>query len=282
MGSKTVREVRQTTQYLDGLGRPIQTVVKQGSLNTAAGHTQAYDMVSPVEYDAFGRQEKQYLPFAAHSNISGSASPTDGSYKSNALLQQNWFYSNSNTLSPIYGQGDTKYYGQTVFEASPLNRVDKQMAPGESWVGAGRGVTSQRYFNTAADNVRRWNVSEQAGFGKIGLYSSPGMYADGALFKNSTLDEQGNQVLEFTDKDGRLILKKLQWTAGADTGIGRAYTGFISTYYIYDDLGQLRCIVQPRGVEMLTGNAWNLSDTTISKYQSFHYVYDKRGRMIDW
>ncbi len=91
MGSKTVREVRQTTQYLDGLGRPIQTVVKQGSLNTSAGHTQAYDLVSPVEYDAYGRQGKQYLPFAAHSNISGSASPTDGSYKSNALLQQNWF-----------------------------------------------------------------------------------------------------------------------------------------------------------------------------------------------
>ncbi|MCG7754845.1 DUF6443 domain-containing protein, partial [Flavihumibacter cheonanensis] len=166
LSSKPVREVRQTTEYIDGLGRPIQTVVKQGSLNTAAGHTQAYDLVSPVEYDVLGRQEKQYLPFVAHSNISGSASPTDGSYKSNALLQQNWFYSNSNTLSPIYGQGDTKYYSQTVFEASPLNRVDKQMAPGESWVGAGRGVESKRYFNTAADAIRIWNVTEQAGFGK--------------------------------------------------------------------------------------------------------------------
>ncbi|WP_290712084.1 DUF6443 domain-containing protein, partial [Flavihumibacter sp. CACIAM 22H1] len=100
--NKTVREVRQTTQYLDGLGRPIQTVVREGSLNTAAGHTQAYDLVSAVVYDAFGREEKQYLPFVAHSNIAGSALPTDGSYKSNALDQQTWFYSNSNALSPIY------------------------------------------------------------------------------------------------------------------------------------------------------------------------------------
>ncbi|GAB2669268.1 hypothetical protein GCM10027036_23410 [Flavihumibacter cheonanensis] len=141
-------------------------------------------------------------------------------------------------------------------------------------------MESKRYFNTAADAIRIWNVTEQAGFGKIGLYTSPGIYPAGALYKNSTTDEQGNQVLEFTDKEGRLILKKLQWTAGADTGLGRAYTGFISTYYIYDNLGQLRCVVQPRGVEMLTGNAWNLSDTTISKYQCFHYVYDKRGRLI--
>lgn len=283
MGSKTVREVRQTTQYLDGLGRPIQTVVKQGSLNTAAGHTQAYDMVSPVEYDAFGRQEKQYLPFAAHSNISGSASPTDGSYKSNALLQQNWFYSNSNTLSPIYGQGDTKYYGQTVFEASPLNRVDKQMAPGESWVGAGRGVTSNRYFNTDLDEVRIWNVTDNGTLGDLGSYSTTAIYPAGTLYKNSSTDEMGNQVLEFTDKDGRVILKKVRVSGSAvDNGSGRNHAGFNCTYYIYDDLGQLRCVLQPEGVRLMTVLTpnWNLANTTILAEQCFRYAYDKRGRMI--
>ncbi|MCF1714190.1 DUF6443 domain-containing protein [Flavihumibacter sp. RY-1] len=284
MGSKTVREVRQTTQYLDGLGRPIQTVVKQGSLNTAAGHTQAYDMVSPVEYDAFGRQEKQYLPFAAHSNISGSASPTDGSYKSNALLQQNWFYSNSNALSPINGQGDTKYYGQTVFEASPLNRVDKQMAPGESWVGAGRGIESKRYFNTALDEVRNWNVVDNGVVGDLGTYTLGTNYAPGTLYKNMTVDEMGNQVLEFTDKEGKVILKKVQTINGAvENGAGINHTNWLCTYYIYDDLGQLRCVVQPLGVKLLQDNSslnWQLSNATFLNEQCFRYAYDKRGRMI--
>ncbi len=281
--NKTVREVRQTTQYLDGLGRPIQTVVREGSLNTAAGHTQAYDLVSAVVYDAFGREEKQYLPFVAHSNIAGSALPTDGSYKSNALDQQTWFYSNSNALSPIYGQGDTKYYGQTVFEASPLNRVDKQMAPGESWVGASRGVESKRYFNTTADEVRMWTVTDNGTLGDLGSYSALTTYEPGTLYKTITVDEDGNQVVEFKDKEGKVILKKVQAASwSADDGSGKAYNGWNSTYYIYDDLGQLRCVLQPEGVRLmmiLTPN-WTLNYSVVFSEQCFRYAYDQRGRMI--
>ncbi|KYP13483.1 MAG: hypothetical protein A1D16_12360 [Flavihumibacter sp. CACIAM 22H1] len=282
--NKTVREVRQTTQYLDGLGRPIQTVVKQGSLNTAASQTTAYDLVSPVVYDVYGREEKQYLPFVAHSNIAGSASPTDGSYKSNALDQQTWFYSNSNALSPIYGQGDTKYYGQTVFEASPLNRVDKQMHPGESWVGASRGVESKRYFNTTADEVRIWTVTDNGTLGDLGSYTLSGNYVAGSLYKNMTVDENGNQVVEFKDKEGKVILKKVQVTVGAaDDGSGKGHENWLCTYYIYDDLGQLRCVVQPQGVELLRTNTslnWQLTNVVFLAEQCFRYAYDKRGRMI--
>ncbi|WP_039135705.1 DUF6443 domain-containing protein, partial [Flavihumibacter sp. ZG627] len=131
---------------------------RQGSLNTAAHQTAAVDLVSPVVYDAFGREATKYLPFAAHTNSGGTALANDGSYKATALAQQSWFYSNSNPLSPINGQGDTKYYAQTNYEASPLNRVDKVLPPGESWVGASRGVSSQRFFNTAVDSVRIWTV----------------------------------------------------------------------------------------------------------------------------
>lgn len=281
--NKTVREVRQTTQYIDGLGRPIQTVVKQGSLNTAAALTTAYDIVSPVVYDAFGRKEKQYLPFVAHSNIPGSVSPTDGSYKTNPLEQQNWFYSNSNAQSPINGQGDTKYYGQTVFEASPLNRIDKVIAPGDSWVGASRGVISNRYFNTDLDEVRIWNVIDNGTVGDLGVYNSPGIYTAGKLYKNSTTDEMGNQVLEFTDMEGRVILKKVLVSASAvDNGAGRNNTGFNCTYYIYDDLGRLRCVVQPEGVRSMpiTNPNWKIQNTNTLAEQCFRYAYDKRGRMI--
>src|SRR5258708_36375916 len=54
--ARTVQQVKQTTQYVDGLGRPLQTVVKGVSPN-------GYDMVSPVLYDSFGREVFKYLPY---------------------------------------------------------------------------------------------------------------------------------------------------------------------------------------------------------------------------
>src|SRR5882762_2588696 len=65
MATRPVTEVLQTTGYMDGLGRPLQTVVKQGSLVTASAAS--YDMVSPNVYDVMGREVQKYLPFASTS-----------------------------------------------------------------------------------------------------------------------------------------------------------------------------------------------------------------------
>jgi len=48
--------VNTSTQYFDGLGRPIQTVVREASPVT----TGAKDIVQQVEYDGFGRQVREY------------------------------------------------------------------------------------------------------------------------------------------------------------------------------------------------------------------------------
>src|SRR6187397_514885 len=55
------KDVKQVTQYFDGLGRPLQTVIKEGSLETATNIRK--DMVSAIQYDAFGREEFKYLAF---------------------------------------------------------------------------------------------------------------------------------------------------------------------------------------------------------------------------
>src|SRR5690349_18663408 len=56
---RPLRDVKQTTQYYDGLGRPVQTVVRQGSLITNAVPV---DAVVPVVYDEFGKEIRKYLP----------------------------------------------------------------------------------------------------------------------------------------------------------------------------------------------------------------------------
>ena len=133
------------------------------------------------------------------------------------------------------------------------------------------------WINTATDAVRIWKVTDV--LNDVGGYTSPSTYPAGELYKNLTADENDKQVIEFKDKEGKLILKKVQLTATADKGTGSGHTGWLSTYYIYDDLDNLRCVVQPRGVELIS-STWLLMDATILNEQCFRYEYDGRKRMI--
>jgi RHS repeat-associated protein len=263
--TRPLADVKHSTEYFDGLGRPEQTVVEKGSLSSA-GNT---DLVSPVVYDNYGREVQKYLPYASPTN--------DGVYKDNALTEQNTFYTGAN--SPVNGQGESYFYGKADYEPSPLNRVTKTYAPGINWAGAGKGVSTQYLVNTAIDAVRIWTVTNSGTIGTFGTYASPGSYAAGLLYKNIMVDENGKQVIEFKDKDGKVILKKVQLTAAADNGTGSGHTGWLCTYYIYDDLDNLRCVVQPRGVELIS-SAWALTDPTILAEQCFRYEYDSRNRLI--
>src|SRR6185295_1654390 len=85
--ARSLKDVKQTTQYFDGLGRPIQTVFKQGSLTTGGS---AVDLVSPIVYDSIGREHYKYLSFAAN-NTGGNFSINDGGFKLNPFQQDSTF-----------------------------------------------------------------------------------------------------------------------------------------------------------------------------------------------
>ncbi len=153
MLTRPVNEVLQTTGYVDGLGRPLQTVIKQGSLITVSGAKN--DLVSPVIYDDLGREALKYLPF--------TSTGSDGNFKYDAFQQQKTFYQ-----TQLAGQGETYYYGKSIIESSPLNRVASSYAPGNSWVGsennnnsALKKNTSVHYYNNlVSDSVRIWDVTD--------------------------------------------------------------------------------------------------------------------------
>ncbi len=108
----TPDEYKSSIQYFDGLGRPDQNI--QVVASSSYG-----DIITPIYYDAFGRETAKYLPF--------SKSGDPGSYVSGAIGQQRQFYNASS-----YFPGDTSN-AKTVFEDSPLNRTLEQGAPGKSW-----------------------------------------------------------------------------------------------------------------------------------------------------
>ncbi|HEY4108232.1 DUF6443 domain-containing protein [Puia sp.] len=268
---------RMTTQYFDGLGRPVQTVARNGSYPTGGS---AVDLVTPQVYDAYGREQRKYLPFSA-SSYGGNSSITDGGFKLNPFQQQQNFWSSANGSSPIYGQGETYFYSKTEFEPSPLDRVLGVYAPGDNWVHAGRGTTTGYWVNTTTDSVRVWTVTDSGSPDVFASYSCSSLYATGELYKTLTSDEEGKQVVEYKDREGNVVLKKVQLTAGADNGMGKGPTGWLCTYYVYDSLNLLRAVIQPVGVQLLQTNSWNVNALSgaILNEQCFRYEYDGRRRM---
>jgi RHS repeat-associated protein len=305
--------VKQTTQYVDGLGRPLQTVVKE-----ITPGQQPKDMVSPVVYDAFGREAQKYLPYV--------------STEDNGLFKTDPYNAQKNFMQGVYTD-EHVYYSKTEYEASPLNRVVKMMAPGNSWAGSNRGVGMDYLVNTATDGVRIWNITNNplTYANKDVSTNIPSIpttvtYAAGEVYKNVTTDEAGNKVEEYKDKEGQIVLKKVQSgdnttvvpppsglvadlvLTGAQSGIFQAtnsitldpvfesvpdftaeilggvnieagYVGFLCTYYVYDDLNQLRFVIPPKAVAQLLVNNWQLTPDIINEL-CFRYEYDSKKRMI--
>jgi RHS repeat-associated protein len=274
-------DVKEGTQYLDGLGRPLQTVVRQAS----PGSTPK-DMVMPVVYDEYGREMQKYLPYL---QITGS-NASNGKFKIDPFTDQTNFYQNVYPAEQPAYTNEQVYYSQVQFETSPLSRPTKSMSPGNSWAGHNIGVEQKYLFNTAAEDVRIWSITNNALTytnnditTNIPVTSTmpygTGQYQNGELYKSVTIDETGNAVVEYKDKEGKVILKKVQIAPVAAPYNG--YEAFLCTYYVYDDFGQLRFVIPPKAVTYLLQHSWDLSqDPALINELCFRYEYDHRNRMI--
>ncbi len=225
-----VSQVDMQVDYFDGLGRPSQQVLVKRNPD---GH----DLVLPVEYDAAGRQVKTLLPFANNGS---------GAFQANApSAAASWYTSNSAGLeSTDLGRPFT----ETFYEDSPLNRPTGHQAPGNK-----SAASVIRYKVNAASEVKRYDYVPASS-----SISDAGHYAAGTLQRIQSEDEEGNESNEYVDLLGQTVLKTV-WTG----------TQTLATYYVYDDLGLLRAVLQPGYQESA-----NLAG------QAFVYHYDDRGRMI--
>lgn len=232
----TVQQIQEQVVYVDGLGRRIQVITTKGSPSYA-------DVVQPMWYDPYGRETKKYLPYTA-TGQSAAYRPTaiksaSGAYVGSA---QYLFYQSGGTVAT-----DVAPFSQTVVEASPMERVARQGAMGQAWQPTAIADKSIRldYRTNGEEEVLLLSYSgaTQEVFGGTGSY-----YTVGALFVQVTTDEHGNEVLSYTDKDGRVVLKKVQYGMDAN---GKLYT---ETYYLYDLAGNLLVVLPPeatRAVRLL-------------------------------
>jgi hypothetical protein len=275
--------VMQTIQYFDGLGRPMQTVQVKGS----PGYR---DIVQPVVYDQYGREVQKYLPYTA------TAAVSDGSYKANAVADQASFYNEpSGTAWNAPGvvtipavNGITPSYAQTVFEASPLNRVLEQGGPGAVWQpvsGSTAGHTVKMEYTsnnlipmtgTDAANSRMaalYTISAIDAVDQKRTLSRSGYYGAGQLYVTVSKDEnwvsgRAGTMEEYKDKEGHVVLKR---TFNVQTG---GALEVLSTYYVYDDLGNLAYVLPPKS----NADEAQPVDAALNAL-CYQYRYDERNRL---
>ena len=236
-----------TIGYFDGFARPVQNLAQASS-------PLGKDVVTFHTYDAFSRETKQLLPYVRNT--------TDGAFK---IITPSYkplrdFYQNNN--DKIVNSAFP--YAETLYEASPLNRVLQQGAPGEEWQLSTGHVRRMEYGNnTASDNIWIW---KPAGAG----LTATEVYPASALSVIKTIDENGNPSRVFQDKQGQNVCIE-------KTGEGSLR---LRTYFVFDDLNKLTFVIPPKTIEELqiSGNTVSISADVLAK-ECYSYVYDTRGRL---
>lgn len=227
-----VEDVTVTTKYVDGLGRASQEVV--------ARHSPAKtDLITPHAYDAYGRETDEYLPYVSDER--------SGTFKTTALAAS---YVNADQYK-YYRNGPANVakslapYARKTYEETPLNRVAQQGFPGEAWqpgAATQHAEVHAHAFNGTDEVIRFAYAAATQRVTRLGYYKK------NQLYKTTTTDPQKNVVIEFSDKNENLVMRKVQAVANAQESIA---TQWAFTYYLYDDFGNLVLVLPPEAVKAL-------------------------------
>jgi RHS repeat-associated protein len=270
LAAETPGNVLSSTLFLDGLGRERQQVLRFGSATEN-------DIVSFKEYDKFGRSTANYLPYAT------TSSPQCETFKTNDKASQLTFYSPSSPFPDL--PVDNSPFAVSKFESSPLNRVLKLGASGSNWqpntdnYSTGDNTIKVRQELNLPDEVLIWRynsnglISAKNAIGQLQYLSA------GELVVQRVFSEENKISLKYTDKAGRLLLKRVQ--IGDSSPINDV--NYASTYYVYDDRNLLRTVISPEASTRLTAeyhNATSVNQETFLSNWAFRYKYDERGRVV--
>lgn len=276
----------ESISYFDGLGRGVQNVAIRAGGNSG-------DIITHIEYDEFGRNVKDYLPYSSTSDI--------GTYRTDALSATNTYYDATAYDADFPGMttADINPYSEKLLETSPLSRVLQQGAPGKAWkLGEGNEIEFAYATNTGTE-VRRYEVTiAKTTANNVVTYvptlvlntlsrNNYGYYEADQLYKTVTKDEnhdgttsKNHTVEEFKDKQGRVILKRTYGASdinmdGDAIDAGEAVTVH-DTYYVYDIYGNLTFVLPPKSDAHTA-----IPDTTELSELCYQYRYDDLNRLVE-
>jgi RHS repeat-associated protein len=248
----------QSITYFDGLGRPKQNIAIKSS-------TTGKDLVTPIVYDNFGRQTRDYLPIPQGGTQNGDVYPQNSS-------MVDFPVSNS---AGVYPAGE-KIFSEKILENSPLDRIKEQFGSGSDWKSQNKRVVLD-YQTNGGNDVLKFvtNTSWSGEATKSVLSLAPEIYyTQATLYKNMVTDEDDNVSYEFKNGQGQTLLVKKVLTS----------TESADTYYVYNEYDQLAFVISPKASEKIRTQqvSANLSETgEILKELSYQYRYDGRNRLVE-
>jgi len=253
-----------TTSYVNGLGNTIQAI----SRGCGVGTSLTKDILLPYD-NRPSLTTNSLLPY--------SLSP-GSTFQSNPFTGQQAYYS---TAYPA--EGHTSYAQNIVSYPSKIPTV-QSYSPGSSLVGNAKGTTVTTTIDDGSAHISMTNVTVD-GSGNT-VPGVTGLYAPYELTIKTTTTADGAQIIEYMDKDNREVCKQVN--AGA--------SGLLTTYYVYDDKGQLSFVVTPKGVPLfLAGNpnarnleyayTYNADGSPVISHKpdqggDSYVVYDKKNRPV--
>lgn len=243
MRNQPIEKVVVTTGYMDGLGRMIQSNMREASPSKK-------DIIQVANYDQYGRQAKQYLPFTKENG---------GRYETSGLTQQYLFYRNEPNIT------HTNYaFIEADIENSPMARMNEVGNVGEHWkLGNGHTRSATTRTNTADDKVRKWKFENAC------TINGNEIYEKFQLYVSEVKDEDGTRIQTFIDKTGKTILKRVE---GENSE-------WLETYYLYDNYSRLYIILPPEMTKLISTQNYTHNDICRG-YGAFVYQYDTRGRLV--
>ena len=143
---------------------------------------------------------------------------------------------------------DSKAYAVNSYDG--MDRITFSEMAGEAWTGKGQ---QYRYTGNAANSVRLY----QAPLDKLSLVNA-GYYQPNTLQGKTVTDADGHTMTTFTDKLGRKVLER-RHDGKQDN----------DTYYVYNDLGQLRYVLSP-----------DYQKAGYKGKYAYEYRYDERGNVV--
>jgi len=299
LSTNMTSDAMQTIQYFDGLGRPLQTIQVKGS-------PAFNDVIQADAYDQFGREANKYLPYTVNN------STASGAYQPTALMAQKSFYATPPTgvtiiPSPFSCTGFESSPLNRVLEQGAPGDPWQLTGATITTVGVTPGHTVKIVYSInnavafATDSVngtavQMYNVTINSN--GVPALTSGATYATGgctyanqsstcipitATYPTAYLGEQltititkdenwvsgrAGTIEEYKDQEGHVVLKRTYNYKGGQLQQ-------LSTYYLYDDSGNLTFVLPP------SSNADNTLPTqSILDNLCYQYQYDSRNRMI--
>ena len=254
-------ELNQTITYADGFGRPMQ-VINRGLSPTGK------DIIQPIEYDHFGRNTTNYLPYVGITNGAFQQNAIVGNANTYASSAQSLFYAD-----PQF-KNDANAFSKTIIENSPLSRVIQQGSVGSNWQPneidpSLANTVKMAYRHNSETDIKKFDFNHDTEKWTISTYGA------NELFVTETKDEKNNKIEEFTNILGQIICKKVYNTTNNEVLI---------TYNAYDEFGRNRFVLPPMATAGLPTNPdldFFPKGTPEIKDFIFYYDFDARGRLIE-